>query len=369
MNRLTRDARFELRRGWVVLLAALAIVIASVVVAPTLVQAQNATNVVGESAQSEFWRAIRMGEQGSVSIKDKKAGKLIQSEGDNWRSIRNGPLSVYGAQAIIGMVLLLAIFFMLRGRIKVDSGFAGWTILRFNSIERFGHWLLAGSFIVLGLTGLNLLYGRYLLRPIIGNDAFAAITGWGKFLHNYVAFAFMAGLVLVFVLWIKHNLPSRTDITWVLKGGGILGNSHPPAKKFNFGQKIIFWLVILCGLSISLSGIALLFPFQTSMFADTFVILNAVGFDLPANLSALQEMQLAQIWHAAVSAALIAVIIAHIYIGTMGMEGAYDAMGSGRVDLNWAKEHHSLWVDELDADGNLDLERSAGEHREVQPAE
>ncbi len=332
--------------------------------------AQGTTTALGHEAQTEFWRAIRQGESGTVSIPDKKAAQLIQSEGDNWRAYRNGPLSNYSAQAIIGMIVLLGMFFILRGRVRIDHGWSGWTILRFNSIERFGHWLLAVSFIILALTGLNLLYGRYFLLPLIGPDAFALITSWGKYAHNYVAFAFMLSLVLIFVMWIAHNLPSRTDIVWVLKGGGILGRSHPPAKKFNFGQKIIFWLVILLGASISMSGLALLFPFQATLFADTFAILNAFGFNFPTELSPIEEMQYAQLWHTMVSAGLIALIIAHIYIGTLGMEGAFAAMGSGRVDLNWAKEHHSLWVEKLDDKGKLQPERDPDSPAAVsEPAE
>ncbi|NNE21091.1 MAG: formate dehydrogenase subunit gamma [Rhizobiales bacterium] len=356
--------------GWLFALMLTVLLVAGPATAPTPAYGQASTDVLGNDAQTEFWRAIRQGEKGSVSIQDKKAGQLIQSEGDNWRTLRNGPLSVYGAQALIGIVMLLAIFFLFRGRVKIDHGWSGWTIKRFNGLERFGHWLMAGSFIILGLSGLNMLYGRYLLMPLIGPNGFATLAGWGKVAHNYVAFAFMLSLILVFVMWVVHNMPSRTDITWVLKGGGIIGKSHPPAKKFNFGQKIIFWSVILCGASISLSGIALLFPFQMTMFADTFAILNVFGFNLPTELTGVQEMQLAQLWHSIVSLVLICVIIGHIYIGTIGMEGAFDAMGTGRVDLNWAKEHHSLWVEKLDEKGQLDPQRDvAGRVIDGEPAE
>ena len=356
--------------GLIAISMAVVLLIMGLFALPDAAYGQASTDVLGTKAQTEFWKAIRHGEQGTASVRDPNATQLIQSEGDNWRALRNGPLSVYGAQALIGMVMILAIFFVFRGRVRIDHGWAGWTIERFSGIERFGHWLLAGSFIILGLTGLNMLYGRYFLKPLIGPDAFATTVLLGKYAHNYLAFAFMLSLVLVFVMWVKHNFPSRTDIKWILQGGGILGSSHPPAKKFNFGQKIIFWLVILCGASISASGIALLFPFQTTMFADTFVILNKFGFDLPTALTPIEEMQYAQLWHSIVSVALIAVVIAHIYIGTIGMEGAFAAMGSGRVDLNWAKEHHSIWVDQLDEKGKLSPERdSAHELPQGEPAE
>lgn len=326
---------------------------AAVALDPAPASAQTAGQVPGNSlggtSDSEFWRQIRNGQQGQVTIPNARAGVLIQSEGDNWRSARNGPVSTYGAWVLLGAVIVIAGFFAIRGRIRIHDGPSGVTVERFKAVERFAHWLMAGSFVILGLTGLNVMYGRYVLKPVIGPDAFAAITLAGKYAHNYVAFAFMAGLVLAFVLWLRHNLPDRSDIVWMLKGGGIFSSAHPPARKFNAGQKILFWLVMLGGLSISLSGISLLFPFEFGLFAKTFAALNTLGLDLPTNLSAMEEMQLGQLWHAVMAVFLVAVIIAHIYIGSLGMEGAFDAMGTGQVDVNWAREHHSLWVEEVEA--------------------
>ena len=317
--------------------------------------AQSVTPDVQTEAQSTdlntgFWSQIRKGTTGNVSIPDKKAGTLIQSEGDtDYRAVRNGPLSLYSAYALFGMVALLALFFLLRGRIRIDHGRSGVTMQRFNGLERFAHWLMAGSFVVLALTGLNLLFGRYVLMPVIGKEVFAFMTMWGKYLHNYLSFAFMLGVALAFILWVVHNFPNRHDVVWLLKGGGMFTRgSHPPAKKFNAGQKILFWGVVVLTISVSLSGIALMFPFETAFMAKTFAALNTVGFDLPTSVSAIQEQQLNQIWHAIVGIAFIVVIMGHIYIGTVGMEGAFDAMGSGEVDTNWAREHHSLWVEEVE---------------------
>jgi formate dehydrogenase subunit gamma len=296
----------------------------------------------------ELWRKIRRSESGTVSIPDKKAGRLVQSAGENWRTVRNGELSRYGGYALGGTLALLVLFFLIRGRIRIDHGWSGRTIERFSNLERMGHWLLATSFIILALTGLNMLYGREVVLPLLGKSNFALMTAAGKWLHNYVAFAFMAGLVLTFVMWVIHNVPSWRDIVWVLKGGGILMKGvHPPAWKFNAGQKILFWLVILGGVSISMSGLTMLFPFQSALFSKTFAILNGFGFHLPTNLTPIEEMQYATTWHAIIALALTCVIVAHIYIGTVGMEGAFDAMGSGEVDVNWAKEHHSLWADQV----------------------
>jgi formate dehydrogenase subunit gamma len=301
---------------------------------------------------NELWRKVREGLQGQVSIPDKKAGQLVQSDGEAWRNFRNGPLPKYGLWGMGGIVVLLAAFFLLRGRIPIEHGWAGRTITRFSDLERFGHWLLATSFVILALTGLNILYGRYFLLPLIGPELFSEMSVWGKWLHNYVAFAFMVALAITFLVWIRHNFPTWRDVVWLAKGGGLLvRGSHPPAWKFNAGQKIVFWLVMLGGLSLSLSGLALLFPFQTALFAKTFAALNTLGSfvglspNLPTQLTPLQEMQHATMWHGIVALGLVVVIIAHIYIGTLGMQGAFSAMGSGQVDVNWAKEHHSLWAE------------------------
>ncbi len=303
---------------------------------------------LGTRSDAELWRSVRQGMQGNVSLPDKQAGVMIQSEGDNWRAWRNGPVTVVGAWGLFVIIGLLALFFVLRGRIRIDAGPSGRTIERFGGFERFTHWLTAVSFIALGLTGLNMLYGRHVLLPVLGPDVFAAITLAGKYVHDFMSFAFMAGLVLTFVVWVRHNIVNRWDIVWLAKLGGLVVKGvHPPAKRFNAGQKIVFWIVILGGLSLSLSGISLLFPFQFAFFAWTFEVLNVFGFALPTDLTPLQEMQLSQWWHSVAGLAMIVVIIAHIYIGTLGMEGAFDAMGTGRVDENWAREHHSLWVAEM----------------------
>ncbi len=305
-------------------------------------------NSLGSASDADLWRAIREGAQGNVSTPNKQSGTLIQSEGDNWRAIRNGPLSTYGVWVLLGMIILLALFFAIRGRIRIEGGESGRRIERFNFLDRVTHWTTATSFVILALTGMNVLWGKYVLLPVIGPSAFSAITTAGKYLHNYVAFAFMLGIVVMFVLWVGHNIPNRYDLKWIAKGGGMFGkNNHPPARKFNAGQKVVFWVTILGGLSLSLSGIALLFPFETTMWGKTFGILSAVGFNVPGNVTLMEEQQLSSLWHAVVGIVMIAVILAHIYIGTLGMEGAFDAMGTGYVDENWAREHHSVWVAEV----------------------
>lgn len=318
---------------------------------PAAAQQQGAVpgNVQGIRSDADLWRAVGQQEiVGQVSIPDKAAGRLVQRGGESWRAFKNGPLSKYGAWGMLAMIVLLAVFFAIRGRIKIEHGAdpQGRTIERFNALERAVHWLTATSFIVLALTGLNVLYGRYFLKPIIGADAFASLTYYGKLAHNYLAFAFMAGVALMFLLWVRYNIPSGRDIKWLAMGGGMLGGGHPEAGRFNAGQKIIFWSVVLGGFSLSLSGVALMWPFEIQPWAGTFAFLNNFGFDLPTTFTPLEETQISVLWHSVVALIMIVIVIAHIYIGSIGMEGAFDAVGTGQVDLNWAKEHHSLWVEE-----------------------
>ncbi|WP_235911604.1 formate dehydrogenase subunit gamma [Mesorhizobium xinjiangense] len=313
-------------------------------------------DALGTTSDSEIWRAVRQGVAGTVSIPDKKAAVLVQSDGESWRLMRNGPLFDFLGLAMIATLILLALFFAIRGRVRVEHGMSGTRIKRFGTIERSAHWLMALSFIILAISGLNISFGRELIMPLMGKEAFGPMAWFLKHTHNYVAFAFMLGLAVAFVLWVVHNIPNGKDLVWFAKGGGMIGKGvHPPAWKFNAGQKVIFWLVMIGGLSLCLSGWALLFPFQHHFFSDTFIALSSIGIDVPAWLglpeppySVIQEQQFNSIWHAIVAVLMVCLIFAHIYIGTIGMEGAFDAMGSGDVDLNWAREHHSLWVEQME---------------------
>lgn len=261
---------------------------------------------------------------GRVSIPDTKSADLVKPKGQEWRAFHQGTMLWAGGIAIAGMLGVLVLFYLARGKITIDSGLSGIRVLRFNAFERFVHWLTAGCFMVLALTGLNITFGKYLLLPLVGPEAFATAAQFGKYAHNYLAWPFMLGLVFMLLVWIKDNIPEKGDIAWLKAGGGLFSKGvHPEAKKFNAGQKSIFWSVILGGAALSVSGVFLLFPALAGSYGN---------------------WQLAQIVHGLVSVVLIAIMIAHIYIGSVGMQGAFDAMGSGEVDLNWAKEHHSQWA-------------------------
>lgn len=264
--------------------------------------------------------------EGRVSIPDNKASVLEQPQGREYQRFHEGWLPWIGGIAILGMLLALIVFYAWRGRIRLGKGLrTGRKILRFTFIERFNHWMTATSFILLGLTGLNYVFGKRLLFPVIGPEAFSVWSQWAKYVHNFVSWPFMVGIVLMILFWIKDNLPDRTDLRWLREFGGFVSGGHPPARRFNAGQKLVFWSVIIGGVALSVSGILMLFPFAA---------LDING------------MQIAQYVHSITGVLLIAVILAHIYVGSLGMEGAYDAMGSGEVDLGWAKTHHSLWVEE-----------------------
>ena len=328
---------------------------------------------LGGASDAEVFRALRYGSADvTVSAKGAAAGVIIQDSGMWWLELRKGPLLEWGGYLLLAMIAVLAVYMIVRGPIRIEGAKTGRTILRFTAIERFSHWLLAGSFILLGLTGLITLFGRFALIPVFGKDFFSVIALASKWIHNNVAWAFIVALVMVFVCWVVHNVPNRADLVWLAKGGGLFSkHTHPPARKFNAGQKIIFWIVIVLGISISVSGLSLLFPFEIPMFAKTFAILNALGLpqlfglgELATTMTPHEEMQYAQLWHSVIAFVFMAIIIAHIYLGSIGMEGAFESMESGEVDRQWAKEHHSLWYEEV-----VGEERPASQDPPATPAE
>jgi len=261
--------------------------------------------------------------EGRIDIPDTKASVLIQPAGRTWDYFHEVLLHWGGAIVLVGTIALLGLAYLIIGRIKIAAGRSGRKILRFKAFERFSHWLTAVSFVLLGLTGLNITFGKILLLPVVGPDAFSDISEAAKYVHNFVSFSFIAGLVLITVIFFRDNLPERVDIEWLREGGGFIKNKHAPAGRFNLGEKLVYWLSLAAGVAVSVSGLLLLFPFYETNIAD---------------------MQLAQGVHAIVAILFVALILGHIYIGTLGMEGAFEAMGSGEVDLNWAKEHHDRWL-------------------------
>jgi formate dehydrogenase subunit gamma len=262
---------------------------------------------------------------GRCTLPDQKACTIEQPAGRDWRHFHEVTLRWIGGVVILGILAVLIIFYLWRGMVRIESGRLGRTIVRFNAFERFVHWMTATCFIILAISGLNITFGRPLLLPLMSPEAFTAWSEWAKYAHNYLSFPFTLGVILIFFMWIAGNIPNRVDVAWFRRGGGIVGHDHPPAYRFNGGQKMIYWIVVLGGAAVAVSGYVLIFPFYGT---------------------GIQNMQAAEVVHGIIAMLFIAAMIAHIYIGTIGMEGAFEAMGTGTVDLNWAKEHHNLWLDE-----------------------
>src|SRR6266576_1221107 len=264
--------------------------------------------------------------QGDIDQLDPRARVLEQPAGRVWDHFHEVTLYWGGAIVILGTLAALAAAYLLLGRIRISAGRSGRKVLRFKAVERFAHWITAVSFVVLGITGLNITFGKHALLPVIGYDAFAAFSEAAKYVHNFTSFAFVLGLVLIVAIFIKDNIPDKTDIEWFRQGGGFIKSKHAPARRFNAGEKLVFWGALGAGILVSVSGYLLLFPFYVTDIAG---------------------MQIAQVVHAVIAVLFVALILGHIYIGTLGMEGAFESMWTGDVDYNWAKEHHDLWLDEL----------------------
>jgi formate dehydrogenase subunit gamma len=268
--------------------------------------------------------------EGRIDIPNQTASVLEQPAGRTWDYFHQVTLHWLGAIVIIGTVVGLAAGYFLLGRLRISAGRSGRKVPRFKAFERFAHWLTAVSFVVLGISGLNVTFGKRLLLPLIGPDAFSAFSEAAKYAHNFISFPFVLGLALIVVIFIKDNIPDRIDLEWFKQGGGFIKSKHAPARRFNAGEKLVFWGALGAGALVAVSGYLLLFPFYVTDIAG---------------------MQVAQVVHSVIAILFVALILGHIYIGTLGIEGAFEAMWTGEVDLNWAKEHHDLWLQDQLAKG------------------
>ena len=261
--------------------------------------------------------------EGQIAQPNERARVLMQPAGRQWDQFHEIILRWLGTIVILGMIVALGAAYLIMGRLRISNGRSGQKLRRFTSFERFSHWLTAVSFVALALTGLNITFGKIVLLPMVGPEMFSSLSQAAKYVHNFVSAAFVIGLVLIVGLWIKDNIPRKVDVDWVKQGGGFIKSKHASSGRFNAGEKLVFWFALGAGAAVTISGYLLMFPFYVTDIAG---------------------MQIAQVVHAVVAVLFVAVIIAHIYIGTLGMEGAFEAMATGDVDVNWAREHHDLWL-------------------------
>jgi formate dehydrogenase subunit gamma len=275
------------------------------------------------------WREVRKegSQENYTSIKGREVNVLVQSAGNTWRQIRNGPITFYGGWLVVAVALILAAIYFAKGPVKLHDKPTGRVIERFTLAERWAHWTMGISFVVLGVTGLTILFGKHVLLPVIGYTLFAWLLSLAKNLHNFVAPLFAVSLLVFIVMFIRDNLPKAYDFGWFLKAPGFFAGKHIASGRFNAGEKVWFWGgVVVLSLALVASGAILLFP----------------NFD-----QVRATMQQASIVHMIAAVLVISASLGHIYLGTIGVEGAYQAMRTGYVDEIWAKSHHEYWYNDV----------------------
>ena len=300
-----------------------------------------------------MWRAVGQGVTGYSSLPKSQApeaGNLIQpfvqypgsrlaSAGESWRQVRNNIIIPYGAALLLIAVGAMALFYVSKGTMELHGQETGKKIERFTPFERSAHWANAIAFCALAISGIVMAYGKFFLLPIMGGTLFGWLTYALKNLHNFAGPLFAVSLVVVFVTFLKDNLPSKDDLVWLLKGGGLFSGAEVPSHRFNAGEKVVFWGGVL--------------------FLGAIVVASGLVLDklIPSLIYERSTMQIANMVHGVATLFMMAMFIGHIYMGTIGMRGAYKAMREGYVDETWAKEHHQLWYDDVKA-GKIPAQRS-----------
>ncbi len=301
-----------------------------------------------------MWRAVGQGVTGYSSLPKSQApeaGNLIQpfvqypgsrlaSAGESWRQVRNNIIIPYGAALLLIAVGAMALFYFSKGTIELHGQETGCKIERFTPFERSAHWANAIAFCALAISGIVMAYGKFFLLPVIGSTLFGWLSYALKNIHNFAGPLFAVSLVIVFVTFLKDNLPSKDDLIWLAKGGGLFSSTEVPSHRFNAGEKVVFWGGVL--------------------FLGAIVVASGLVLDklIPGLIYERSTMQIANMIHGVATLFMMAMFIGHIYMGTIGMRGAYKAMREGYVDETWAKEHHELWYDDIKA-GKIPAQRSS----------
>lgn len=292
------------------------------------------------------WRDVRSGEPGITQVQGIETGVLVQSQGETWRAIRNGPITFYGGILLLVVPLAILLFYYWKGPLTTHDALTGREIERFDLWDRTVHWATAISFVILAITGIILLFGKYFVLPVFGYTLFSWLAIASKNLHNFVGPLFIFCSIVMFFTFIKANLWRTYDWVWVKKLGGLISKEHVPSGRNNAGSKAWFWGgVVFLGLIVSISGLILNFP----------------NFEQGRS-----TMQYANIVHAVVAILYMAGSLGHIYMGTIGMEGAFKSMKTGYVDETWAKEHHQYWYEEV-RDGHRAPADDSASARRTQP--
>ena len=301
-----------------------------------------------------IWRAVRESgtQPGITSLPGAEMGVLVQqftqypgskftTAGEAWRQVRNNWLIPYGGSLLLIVVLAIGIFYWRKGPLGGHEVNTGRTIERFTPFERAAHWTNAIAFVALAISGLVMAFGKFFLLPVLGATLFGWLTFALKNVHNFVGPLFAVSLVVVFITFVRDNLPAKGDWNWLRRGGGMLGSAEVPSHRFNAGEKLLFWGGVFgLGLLTVASGLVL----------DKLV---------PGLGETRGQMQVAHMVHAAATVLMMAMFCGHIYIGTIGMKGAYKSMRTGHVDEGWAKEHHEWWYEDVKA-GKIPAQRSQG---------
>ncbi len=288
-------------------------------------QEQAARQQTQPGNNAPVWRDVRGGDNAyqTTQVRGVESAVLVQPEGETWRQVRNSLVTVYGGWVLVAIMAIIGGFYAWKGPIKLHEKPTGRQLLRFGAWDRMVHWGVAISFILLAATGTIILFGKYILLPVIGYTLFAWLAILAKNIHNFVGPVFAVCTVLMFVTFVKDNFPKAHDMKWIAKFGGLLSDEHVPSDRFNAGEKIWFWFgVTLLGIVISVTGFILNFP----------------NFEQGREL-----MQQANVIHAIAAVLFLTMALSHIYLGTVGVDGAYEAMRTGYVDEVWAKEHHEYW--------------------------
>jgi len=285
--------------------------------------------VLMKNPASDLWRNVRQREfplTGTSQVKSTGADVLIRISGESWRQYRMAELIPKASIALFIGLFGVLVFRILRGKMILPDGRSGVKILRFTLNQRVAHWCTAILFVVLALTGLILLLGRKFLIPMLGSDGFSYIAVTAKTLHDYLGPAFAVSLIFLFILFVRDNLlAAKIDMQWIMKGGGLFGG-HASADRFNAGEKGWFWIAVLVGSAIIVSGLVLDFP----IFGQT-----------------RETMEFYHFIHTIAATAMIIASFGHIYLGTIGTEASFEIMRTGYCDTNWAKEHHDIWYEKV----------------------